>query len=162
MRARTLVVSFLAAAGLVTAALAVASPFARAADDGRDFDGWLVVQDATEERFPESDGWRASPFRDGFQLQRISETVSFYGTFRVERHQSVQTDYGRQTKTDPGDGWTVRQAGEVRSYPRTEGWVGRGNPDGYYLERRGQTVWYYGTFRATEHPKDDSGQRTRR
>ncbi len=48
------------------------------------------------------------------------------------------------------DGWRVEQFGRSIRYPRDEGWEGNADADGLVLQRRGQEVWYYGTFRASE------------
>jgi hypothetical protein len=144
-------------------AAAAAGSFATASaeDDSRSFDGWTVLFEGVEDRYPEGDGWTGVALRDGYSLTRSSETVTYHGNLLVERTRKVAPNLARGPKEDEGDGWSVRQCGEERYYSRQEGWVGRGNADGWYLERRGQTVWYYGNFRVVERPRDDSDLRQR-
>lgn len=152
MRAR-LVLALLAILALVVVLQRGLAPVAaQEAEDPRHFDGWIISRYGEDVRYLSEDDWeRELVSRDAFSLRRRGERVSAFGTFRAERLDELSHP-PEDEEPDEGefDGWVVEQFGQTRRYARLNGWKGEYNPDGFVLRRRGQIVWYYGTFQVRE------------
>lgn len=148
----TLALVAVLAAGGVVAALAPNTVLAQdpVQPDPRTFDGWRVVRYGEESVFRAEDGWeREQVARDAFSLSKRGRKYTVHGTFRAERLDELSSP-PEPADIDAFEGWEVDQFGQILRYARLDGWEATHDPDGLVLRRRGQIVWYYGTFAVTQ------------
>ena len=129
----------------VLAALAtpgVAAPLPQASGD---FDGWVVQQDGAEFRFPRTERWNGSPGANGLIMRLGNEFQSFHGTFRAMDLKKASPVRVNPQQTPRA--WTIIQGKDSFVFSKQEGWTYSNAGGGVNLTRKGQTVYFYGSFR---------------
>ena len=143
-----------ALAFVVAAAVAVVAfvPSAGAGSEADDpsFEGFVVEQAGEVRVYPQADGWEAIADVQSFSLDRRGLRITYYGDFVAEERKATKRGEPHSSAQKVGNSFTIVAGGKTRHYRTEEGWNGSRNISGLYLQRRGQTVWFYGTARVEE------------
>ena len=144
----TVVAVAVAAAG--AAVLLARSAAASPPQDDPSFEGFVVEQAGEVRVYPQADGWEAIADVQSFSLDRRGLRITYYGDFVAEERKATKRGEPHSSAQKVGNSFTVIAGGKTRHYRTEEGWNGSRNISGLYLQRRGQTVWFYGTARVEE------------
>ena len=150
MRTVPLVALALAVAAAAAAVAFVPPAGAGSPADDPNFEGFVVEQAGEVRTYPQADGWEAIPDVQSFSLDRRGLRITYYGDFVAEERKATKRGEPHSSTQKVGTAFTVVAGGKTRHYRSEEGWNGSRNISGLYLQRRGQTVWFYGTARVEE------------
>ena len=108
------------------------------------YDGWLVAHDSGVTEFPRTGKWKIYPGADNVTFASRGDEVIFYGSFVV--YELNKAPLPVSAVDNARLSWAVSQGGETMVYAKYDGWDMQLNPRGIRLQRKKQTIWYYGSF----------------